>query len=252
VFEQLKASHSSGDLNDRKTLCEALAYQNYLDSPPDIQSEAEKIISTEGCDCVLGNSIKPEAAQCCLGAAVQFEGEVAYCMLPKKVIFPKPGAYAKQDPDFLLIAVLDMVLNSRRNVLFISDWKDDVGNTVLPTPEQVNCGDLARELGLCWTTWNTGKAITIIAFDVELAYKPTWLDSGLAFYWYAAPRRAKWGLARSLETGRPTLREWVLPKRDGAFKIAAYWDREVEQDYNFAPDKLCADYWKTCAKELRS
>lgn len=248
MFEQLKASHTNGDLKDiDKTLREALAYQNYLDSPPRIQSEAEKVIAANGWDCKSGVSARPETEQCCLGSSVQFEGGVAYYVFAKKISFPKPGKYAKHEPEFLLEAVL----GSRRNVLFVSDWKDDAGNNALPSAEHVNCGDLARGLGLCGTTWPSGKEITIIAFEIKQAYKPTWLDSSLAFYWYAAPHRAEWGLARSLETGHPTLREWVLPKRNGAFKIAAYWDREVEQDYDFSPDKLGANYWNACTKELR-
>lgn len=247
MFEQWKASHTDGDLNNLKTLREALAYQNYLASPVQIQSEAEKVIMAVGCDGLLDNGMHPTAEQCCLGAKVQFEGAVAYFVLKKKDAFPKPAPYAKLDPDFLL----DIVLNSRREVLFISDWSDDAGKPALPAPDEVNCGELARSLGLCGTNWKAGTQITIIAFTVEQAHKSTWLDSGLAFFWYAAPSRPEWGLSRSLGTGRPTLREWVLPKSEDAFKIVDYWDREAEQDYVLSANNLGVDYWNTCAKELR-
>lgn len=247
MFEQWKASYENGDLSDRKVLREALAYQNYLDSPQHIQSEAEKVIMAVGCDVMLDNGMHPKAEQCCQGAAVRLEGEVTYFVLKKKDTFPKPAPYAKLDPDFLL----DIVLDSRREVLFISDWNDDAGNPVLLVPDQVNCGELARGLGLCGTNWKAGTRITIMAFDVEHAHKSTWLDSGLIFFWYAALNQQKWGLTRSLKTGCPTLREWVLPKREGSFKIVNYWDREAEQDYALTANNLGTDYWDTCAKEIR-
>jgi hypothetical protein len=247
VFEQWKASHANGDLSDRKALREALAYQNYLASPLHIQSEAEKVIMAVGYDSLLDNGMHPKVEQCCLGASVKFKGEVAYFVLQKKAVLPKPAPYAKQDPSFLE----PTLLNSRREVLFISDWADDAGNSVLPAPGIVNCGDLARALGLCGTNWKTGTRITIIALKVDNVHKSTWLDSGLAFFWYAAPHRPGWGLTRSLETGYPILREWVLPKQEGAFNVVDYWDREAEQDYALSASDLGPDYWNTCAEEIR-
>lgn len=247
MFEQWKASHANGDLNDRKALREALAYQNYLDSPLHIQNEAQKIAINVDCNCLLDDGIYPEAAQCCLGTEVKFTGTVAYFVLPKKNTLPKPAPYAKLDPDFLL----DTLLKCRRNVLFISDWVDDAGNQALPSPDQVNCGELARGLGLCGTNWKKDRLITIIAFNIDQAHKSSWLDSGLVFYWYAAPHRTEWGLARSLGTGRPALREWTIPKQADAFKIMNYWDRQAEQDYDFSLNSLGEEYWNACAKELR-
>ncbi|WP_031595304.1 hypothetical protein [Ferrovum myxofaciens] len=247
MFERWKASYENGDLNDRKILREALAYQNYLGSPRHIQSEVEKVIMVDGCDDLLNIGMYPNMAQCCLGTEVQFEGEVAYFVLKKKTLLPKPAPYANQNPDFLQ----DTVLNLRRKVLFISDWTDEANELVLHSPDQVNCGELARGLGLCGTNWKEGERITIMAFNVEKVHKTTWLDSGLVFFWYAAPHQLKCGLARNLETGLPTLREWVLPKQDGAFMIMDYWDREAEQDYDLSANNLGVDYWNACAKEIR-
>lgn len=247
VLEKWKASHITGDLNDRKILREALAYQNYLDSPKHVQVEAEKAILDKCCADLSDDGIKPTAEQCCLGTPFHPAGKTAYFVLPRKDVLPKPAPYAKLEPEFLL----DTLLKCRRQVLFISDWADDAGNSALPAPDLVNCGELARGLGLCGTNWKKGRSITIIALNVEKIHKPTWLDSGLTFFWYAAPSRPDWGLSRSLETGRPTLREWVLPKRDGAFKVENYWDRNAEEDYDFTQNRLRDMYWNTCAKELR-
>lgn len=244
---QWRASYTDHDLNDRKTLCEALAYWNYSNSPAHVQSEAVAIMQGVDCDRLLEEGIRPDTKQCCQGSAVQFKEAVAYFVIGKKSLFPKPAPYAKLAPEDLL----DNVLGIRRNALFISDWADDDGNPVLPEPDQIDCGELAKALGLCGTNWKKGTLITILAFKVNQVHKSTWLDSGLVFYWCATPDLPAWGMTRSLETGRPTLREWVLPKKAGSFEIADYWDRQVEQDYDLCADKLGSDYWAACAKEIR-
>ena len=247
-IDQWQACYTQGDLNNRETLSQALAYQNYMKSPSHVQDEAIKIMQGRNCDELLKESIHPGTEQCCLGITVPFEGPVAYFVIKKKSLFPMPAPSANLLPEDLLDNVLNKI---RRSVLFISDWTDEEGNQVLPPPDHVDCGELAQALGLCGTTWKTGLEITILALRVTQAHKSTWLDSGLAFFWYAAPHQSGWGLTRSLKTGRPALREWVLPKQAGAFGIEAYWNLKVEQDCDLRAENLSVDYWDACAKELR-
>lgn len=244
---QWQASYTAHDLSDQKTLREALAYWNYSNSPVHVRDEAATIMQGANCDRILEEGIRPDIKLCCQGSAVQFKGSVAYFVIDRKRLFPKPAPYAKLAPGDLL----GPVLVSAGNVLFVSDWADDGGNRELPEPDRINCGELAKALGLCGKIWKKGTPITIFSFKLSRAYKSTWLDSGLVFFWYVAPHRNEWGLTRSLETGRPALREWVLPKKEGAFEIVDYWEQEVEQDYDLRADRLGADYWAACAKEMR-
>lgn len=244
---QWKASHTDGNLDDRKTLREALAYRNYTNSPVDVQNEAETVMMEADCDLLSDKGIYPEPNQCCRGMSVPFEGAVVYFVINTKRLLPKPAPYAKYAPEVLL----DSVLKIEGHILFVSNWVDDGGNSVLPEPDRVNCGELAKALGMCGKKWKKNTPVTILALKIRQAHKSTWLDSGLAFFWYAATHCAEWGLTRSLETGRPCLREWVLPKKADAFEISDYWNRKVEQDYDLSADKLGSDYWDACAKEIR-
>lgn len=244
---QWEASYTADDLSDRKTLREALAYWNYSNSPPHVQSEAAAITRGMSSDQFLTKVLYPSTKQCCQGSVVPFNAAAAYFVMDRKRLFPKPAIYAKQAPEDLLRPVLD----SLGSLLFISDWADDDGNRVLPDPDRIDCGELAKALGMCGKNWKKGTPIVIFSFKLSQAHKSTWLDSGLAFFWYVAPHRNEWGLTRSLETGRPALREWVLPKKVGAFEIVDYWEQEVEQDYDLRADRLGDGYWNACAKEMR-
>lgn len=242
-----KISYTQGDLNDRRQIREALAYQNFLGSPAAIQSKAVDAMQGKDCDALLDGPMQPATEQCCLGDSVPIEGGTSYLVVTKKSLFPIPASTTVLEPSYLL----DNVLALRRKAIFISNWTDDEGKTVLPKPGQVDCGVLARELGLCGVSWKRGSEIAILALQVKQAHKPTWLDSGLSFFWYAAPHRGKWGLTRSLETGQPRLREWMLPKQDGAFVVVEYWKRNVAQDCDLHPENLSERYWESCAKEIR-
>ena len=188
-----------------------------------------------------------KSRQCCLGEIVPFDGDALYLVVTKKSLFPIPASTTVLEPSYLL----DNVLALKRNAIFISNWTDDDGKTALPAPDQVDCGVLARELGLCGTYWKRGSEIAILALQVKQAHKPTWLDSGLSFFWCAVPHRGEWGLTRSLETGQPCMREWMLPKQDGAFAVVEYWKRNVAQDCDLRTENLSERYWKSCAKEIR-
>jgi hypothetical protein len=245
---QWQASFTDHDLNDRKTLREALAYWNYSNSPVHVQSEVVTIMQGRNCDQLLEKPIFPSSAQCCLGAKIHFAEQVVYFTIDRNRLFSNPAIHAKQAPEFLVDAFREM----KRLILFVSDWGDDDGNPALPTPDRVDCGELVKALGLCGKEWKKGEAVTILALRVKQSvHKSTWLDSGLAFFWYVAPHRSEWGLTRSLETGCPTLREWVLPNQAGAFDVVDYWDQHMASDCDLRADKLGDGYWNACAQEIR-
>jgi len=246
-IEQWGASFSKGNLNNRETLREALAYRNFLDSPAQIQAEVLNRLADKPCDDALVTAgIIPTEAQCCLGAEVALPGETAYFVIDGVKLLPNTKLNARQPPMFLA----EHLRKLKRNVLFISNWQDDSGMPVFTDPDTVDCGDLLKALGIC-KTWEVGDTLLVLALAVEHRHKPTWLDSNLVFYWYAAPHRPEWGLSRSLETGRANLREWVLSTRKSAFEVVKYWNRPVERACQLGTANLGNDYWETCAQEIR-
>lgn len=245
---QWEVSYTDHDLSDRKTLREALAYWNYLNSPAHVQREVETVIQSKDCDQLLGKSIYLNATQYCLGDKIHFSDQVVYFTIDTNRLFSNPTTHAKQAPEFLA----DVFREMKRLVLFVSDWSDADGSPAFPAPEQVDCVELVKALGLCGKEWKKDDAVTILALKINQAHKSTWLDSGLVFFWCVAPHRTEWGLTRSLETGRPALREWVLPNQAGAFDVVDYWDQYMANDCDLREDKLCSDYWAACAKEIRS
>lgn len=247
-IEQWGTSFAVGSLSNRKTLREALAYRNYLDSPEQVQVEVVSLIEDKNCDDALVTAgIFPTETQCCLGAEVAFPGITAYFVIDGVKLLPNTQLNARQPPIFLA----EHLRKLKRNVLFISNWLDDSGKPVFTDPGAVDCGDLLKALGVC-KTWEAGDTLLVLALAVGQGHKPTWLDSNLVFYWYAAPHRPEWGLTRSLETGRTSLREWVLSTRKSVFEVMEYWSRPVEQAYKLEADNLDNGYWETCAKEIRA
>lgn len=243
--DQWQASYVNGDLNERKTLCEALSYRNFDNSPDYVRTIAVQVL--QGLDCAKameGGVFRPSNIQCCLGEKSPFEGTSAYLVISKKDLFPTTSG-AVIPPEYMLEPLRNGI---RRNVLFISDWCDNNGAPVLPGPDQVDCGALAEALGMYGSHWRQGSEIAIFSLKITHAHKSTWLDSGLAFYWYATPNLPRWGLTRSLKSGCPTLREWVIPRQNGDYDITAYWRRTVAHNCEPPND----DYWNACIQELRS
>lgn len=246
---QWKASHTGGNLNDRKTLREALAYWNYSNSPAPVQDEIAAIVQNRECDQLLGKPVFLDPTQYCLGDKFHCAEQIVYFTIDTNRFFSNPATRTKQAPEFLA----DVFGEMKRLVLFVSDWDNDDGNPAFPAPEQVDCAELLKALGMCGKEWKKDDAVTILALKVKQSvHKPTWLDSGLVFFWCAAPQRPKWGLTRSLETGRLALREWVLFNQAGAFDVVDYWNRHMVSDCDLREGKLGSDYWVARAKEIRS
>ncbi len=245
---QWEASYTDHDLNDRKTLREALAYWNYSKSPDLVRREVVAITQSGDCDQLLGKPVRLSSTQYCLGAPIHFADRVVYFTIDRNRLFSNPATHTKQAPEFLA----EVFRKMNRLILFVSDWRDDGGNPALPMPERVDCRELVKALGLCGKEWKKNDAVTTLALKVkQFVHKSTWLDSGLVFFWCVAPHRTEWGLTRSLETGLPALREWVLPNQAGAFDVVDYWDQRMTSDCDLREDKLCSDYWVACAKEIR-
>lgn len=242
-IEQWRDSFTKGDVKDRKVLREALAYQNYQDSPPAIQAVAEQILASADCDRAREGKEYTVESRYGLGDEVPLPGSSVFFVLPQR---SDSKHKAKQPVAFMLESLRKL----RRHAMFISDWTDDKGEQLLSDPQTVDCGDLLKALGMP-KAWAANDELVIFDLKVDKAHKPTWIDSNLGFYWYAAKDRPAWGLTRSLETGLPTLKEWVLRTRESAYQVTQCRERCLEREYKLQADHLGDGYWQACAQEIR-
>ena len=245
-IEQWRDSFTKGDLKDRKILREALAYQNYRDSPAAIQAAADQILAGADCERALEGKGYAEESHYGLGAEIPFHGSSIFFVIDRTRLPGNPKHWASQPPEFLA----EPLGKITRHAMFVSDWTDDNGEQRLSNPHMVDCADLLKYLGIS-RAWAAKDVLLIFALKVSKVHKPTWIDSNLGFYWYAAKDRPAWGLTRSLETGLPTLKEWVLRTRKSAYQVTQYWERTLERDYKLLADHLDDGYWQACAQEIR-
>lgn len=245
-IEQWRESFTKGDLKDRKVLREALAYQNYRDSPPAIQAAADQILAGADCDEALEARRYSEEPLYGLGSEITFHGSSIFFVIDRARLPGNSKHWARQPPEFLV----EPLCKITRHALFVSDWTDDIGEQLLSDPQTVDGGALLRSLGMS-KAWAANDVLLIFALKVEKVHKPTWVDSNLGFYWYAAKDRPSWGLTRSLETGLPEMKEWVLRTRKSAYQVMQCWERALERDYKLQADHLGDGYWQACAQEIR-
>lgn len=249
-----EVSYREGDLFNPALLREAMAYRNFLDSPADVQTTALQMLQGEACEKVLLDGKQPDENRCFLGQPADLTGSTLYFFYGKE-LFLNPAGKAAIPAEFLDLTQL--MRDLRRNILFISTWEDEAGERglQLPNEEGFDCRKTAMALGLCGKSWISGDTVTILALSVKQAHKPTWLDSWLTFFWYAAPNHDTFGLTRSLINGRPHLREWVLrkihPDSPENYQALSYWKPKMEQDCDLRVDQLGNDFWSPCAKEMR-
>lgn len=245
-IDQWRISHVSGDVTVPRTLCQALAFRNFEFSPLEIQLVAKSVLKDADCDLALDGKLYPTADQCCLGPKTTDPIPITYVIVPWRKLFPLPIT-KKTTHDHS--AVSDNLRALIGNILFVSDWRDEDCNPAFSNPELIDCTELAASLGIPGTTphWGIGANIAIIALQSKHLHKPTLLDAGFAYFWYAAPDQPQWGLTRSIRTGRPALREWVL-SRSGDYTVVDYWRREFTRDCQPPND----EFWENCAREVRS
>lgn len=247
--EQWRDSFTRGDLKDRKILREALAYRNYQDSPATVQGVVVQLLLGEDCNAVPTNGLatRPGESRYGLGEEVPLPDQSVFFVINRARLPGDPKHWAKQPPEFLV----EPLSKITRHAMFVSDWTNDQGQPLWSDPQTVDCGDLLKALGMS-TEWAANDVLLIVSLKVSKAHKPTWVDSNLGFYWYAAKDRPAWGLTRSLETGRPMLKEWVLLRaRMSAYQVTQYWERHLEQAYKLQADHLGSGYWQACTQEIR-
>jgi hypothetical protein len=116
---------------------------------------------------------------------------------------------AASDPDDILDKLADDKVPPSSPSHWVSDWCDKDG-----VPQHRTSGldgaSLVFDLGLWGYVYHPGDHLLALAFHADRVYKPTWLDAGLRFVWYAAPEYDGFGLTMSLRTGQPALREWIV------------------------------------------
>ncbi len=92
----------------------------------------------------------------------------------------------------------------RRKIL----WLSDLGG-LAPTSRS-DAWEILCDLGYF------GKAVKedlwICQVSADSLHKPTWVDAGFTFFWYAGHRGTNHGQTRSLRDGKPRFKEWVVKR----------------------------------------
>lgn len=190
---------------DRTALANAIAYMNHLDSVGDPR-DCESALDTLDDEVFVKLPIAPG------------HPKVATCTLP--VPMPKTTLYWVEDaekvfgPDRHVSPALVMVAVKRanerlgsmqRNLLWLSDLDEQ-------PLETLETDAVALGLGLYNKAFSVG--LCVFAVETKQIHKPTWVDAGFTFYWYAAKEAASHGLTRDLRDGQPRFREWTARKGD--------------------------------------
>lgn len=228
---------------------DALVHKNYLVSPTNIQESALNLLNSRDTKGLPDVAIYPDVGDLCLGDAMQ-ENKPEYVYWigrAKKVLGDNHFNSALFDTE----KFLDW-LNSgtNRNLLWISDFRDNEGISIIE-PSSENISDVLADLGLYGQYYYSSEEIILVELEVQSIFKPTLLDSGFTFYWQSKKENTCWGLTRSLRTGLPTLREWVVKKSiQDNLKVKSAQIIRCQDNIELKGELISNVYWEECKREL--
>ena len=131
----------------------------------------------------------------------------------------------------------------RRKIIWLSNLDGDM------PASGINIWKLMHELGYFGRV--VEEALLICKVKTDCIHKPTWVDAGFTFYWYAAPEKPDHGQTRSLRDGKIYYKEWVTKKETVTiedveiFPMAATAGTDI-LELTDLPD----EYLENCANEV--
>jgi hypothetical protein len=246
-FDRSAQAYNEKKFDCRIKLKDALVHKNYLISPINIQQRVKEILDANDTSTLPDDPIYPDEPDLCLGNRMNNnKPEYVYWIgLASRVI----GGNQFHPELFDTDKFLGWLNSTRRNLIWISDLKNNEGLGIgIPTAD--NISNILADLGLYGTRYGKDEEIILIELEVNQFYKPTLLDSGLTFFWQIE-QDSDWGLTRSLRTGLPTLREWVVKKSiQNNLKVRSAKTIKCLDKIELVEEFLVADYWKECEREL--
>lgn len=247
-FDRSAQAYADKAFNCRLKLKDALVHKNYLISPENIQQRSRAILDVSDTSKLPDHPIHPNEADLCLGNIIEANkpAYVYWIGKAKTVIGDNQFHSELFDTD----KFLGWLNSCRRNLLWITDFKDNEG-TSISEPSAENISNVLADLGLYGQCYYPNEEIILIELEVEAIYKPTLLDSGLTFFWQLKREAADWGLTRSLRTGLPTLREWVVKKSiPNNLKVKSAKVIKCKSNIELNDAFLNTTYWEECKREL--
>jgi hypothetical protein len=244
-INRITAAYKAGDLSNPFTLGDALACLNYIDSTVENNFVKDCLFSLA--DNVISDlPIKParhNKGLCTKPVSKRYEP--LFWVEDKKTIF-KDRHISLRNKEWTIQYINKQLMSPnafRRQILWLSDL-----DGVMPAPgSDVWC--LLYDLGYFGRVFE--DELWICRVSVDNLHKPTWVDAGFTFFWYAAPAAEDHGQTRSLLDGRLRFKEWVAKKEvvsveDVGFLLMTTTGKTPILDIA----DLLPDYVSNCADEV--
>jgi hypothetical protein len=189
--------------DENAQLADALAYMNYLDSVSG-KGHSEAALEALDAESVILLPVQAGRTQAGLCHPSEVEPAQSLFWVEDSKRFLEDRNPSSIDPMLMFDHLNDWLSEMERTLLWFSDlngWK--IG-------DPISSADVALGLGLYAKRFE--GEMWIFSVQVGRLYKPTWVDAGFTFYWYAAPEVMDHGLTRDLHDGKPRFNEWVARK----------------------------------------
>jgi len=125
--------------------------------------------------------------------------------------------------------------------VWVTDGVDDEGNEL--DPESCPALELHHALGLYGRQLAEGEQLVISRATCDDVFRPTVADAGAAFYWRQGPDNVPHGRTVHLETGKPTLHEWVTAPSALEGNVRSCVLKLVDAPLDTTDGGLPPDYW---------
>jgi len=206
-LDRINTAFESGDLSEANVLVDALAHLNYCDSAGE-NSFIEDALNTLDVNVIADLPIKP--ARClggfCNGPHFTDGYGPLFWVEDKNKFFRDRRANPRHNKWAIkrINALLSDPKVFKREILWLSDL-----DGTLPS-SGTNAWKLLHELG--YFGKDVKEKLLICQVNAGNLHKPTWVDAGFSFFWYAAPVAGDYGQTRSLRDGKPRFKEWVVKR----------------------------------------
>jgi len=207
-FNTIKEVFENSDLNSDETIKIALDYVNFINTNKDLQEALKNILE-----------INNQNAYDKLKQPWQYTGNLTLKgnqHTGKTLLYSlQPNRNLKINDlniSFLEDKDIDLELKIEKLKLLLDEWLNNGRVIWLSDNNDIPLDDLIYQLGLYHlNTVEKDDSFLLFGFELDLYYKPTWIDSGLVFY-FNAQKTKNYGLTLNLLTGEDGLKEFISTK----------------------------------------
>ena len=251
VRQLMRRAHSafrSGNIADIETLKDAMVWLNFQNSVSDRhsiadsfhrlgQDELSKLPSTPA----RSDSSDDYCRGICSSGVSRFHlvdilSREASADLPNMISRSNQAPFKQS----LMRLAENRIKNMRRAVLWLAELDEKRFENFQPL-------DLLSGLGQYGRVLKPKDRVIIYTIEVEQVYKPTMIDAGYAFFWLAWQDAEPHGMTLGLNDGRPTYKEWVVPKN--GVKVVDAWYL-MPGEGSLTEENLQATYWDACRQRV--